>query len=321
MSFFNDTKHLNMYLARDFIITTEGLIFAVTLNGIEDKKVISCLRYVPVSSGLHKVDTREAISLLRTSYPQYLHYSRHRDVTLQAVALNRIQRHLRPREKLSALMSHNNDDPLIELLQKLVNLLGNEGVECRNMGITGSLLAGTQHVDSDIDLVIYGRESFELARRAIRRLSARNFLQPPSMALWQTTYRRRGCALSFPDYLWHEQRKFNKGAIDGIKFDLVLVEQDDRDEDQRRWWKTGRVTIQALVTDAKKAFATPARYNLDHPEIPLALSFTATYTGQAMAGEKVEISGIVELSPDGDSRIIVGSSREAPGEYIKVIHS
>ena len=68
-----------------------------------------------------------------------------------------------------------------------------------------------------------------------------------------------------------------------------------------------------------RPFDYPARYRLDHNEIVEALSFTPTYNGQAFTGETVEISGVLEESGDGCRRIIVGSSREAPGEYIKVL--
>jgi predicted nucleotidyltransferase len=49
------------------------------------------------------------------------------------------------------------------------------------------------------------------------------------------------------------------------------------------------------------------------------VSFTATYTGQAVNGELIEIAGVVEQNAHGVKRIVIGSSREAHGEYIKVI--
>jgi predicted nucleotidyltransferase len=49
------------------------------------------------------------------------------------------------------------------------------------------------------------------------------------------------------------------------------------------------------------------------------VSYTATYTGQVKFGERVEISGLLERSSSGDQRVMVGSSREAEGQYIKVI--
>ena len=42
--------------------------------------------------------------------------------------------------------------------------------------------------------------------------------------------------------------------------------------------------------------------------------------GKADKGETVEVSGIVEQTPQGVKRIVVGSSREAPGEYISRLY-
>ncbi|GAB4364271.1 MAG: nucleotidyltransferase domain-containing protein [Methylohalobius crimeensis] len=310
-----------MFQARDFIITREGLVFAVTLNETEAGRVVACLRYAPTPAGLRKVSTHEAETILRTRYPRYLYHSPRRDALLHAVPINAVETHLCPRQRLRELLDRPATEPLIDKLQRLVDLFEVEGLSSEQLGVTGSLLIGLQHEASDLDLVVYGREPFAQARRIVRDGFAHGWLQAPDRALWRATYQRRGCALSFDEYLWHEQRKYNKGAIDGTKFDLILMEEKSMDDDPRLWYKLGRTRIRAPVIDAEGAFATPARYRLDHPEIPLALCFTATYLGQAEAGERVEISGHLEQASDGERRIVVGTSREAPEEYIKVIPS
>jgi len=50
-----------------------------------------------------------------------------------------------------------------------------------------------------------------------------------------------------------------------------------------------------------------------------SVCYTATYTGQAEQGERIEVAGQLEVSNTGLVRILVGSSREAEGEYIKVL--
>jgi hypothetical protein len=40
-----------------------------------------------------------------------------------------------------------------------------------------------------------------------------------------------------------------------------------------------------------------------------------------MVGETIEIAGMLEEDEHGNQRIVVGSSREAQGEYIKVIRT
>jgi predicted nucleotidyltransferase len=123
--------------------------------------------------------------------------------------------------------------------------------------------------------------------------------------------------LNFEEYLWHERRKLNKALIAGTKFDITLLAAEAHAfADTKR--KFGARTIRARVRDAAGAFDYPARYTLDHAEIGEALAFTHTYAGQAESGEVVEIAGTVEETGAGALRIVIGSSREAPGEFIKV---
>lgn len=83
-----------MYLAKDFVETPEGLIFAVVENTVEQGCVLGFLRYVKVANnGWCKVNTEQATRLLQQDYPEYLFYSKTIDVTLHGVAMKRIKTH------------------------------------------------------------------------------------------------------------------------------------------------------------------------------------------------------------------------------------
>ena len=83
--------------------------------------------------------------------------------------------------------------------------------------------------------------------------------------------------------------------------------------------KLGTRVLRATVTDDFHAFDYPARFEVAEAEIPEVLSYNPTFTGQARKGETVEAAGWVEQLDNGRLRLIVGSTREAPGEYIKVL--
>jgi len=54
---------------------------------------------------------------------------------------------------------------------------------------------------------------------------------------------------------------------------------------------------------------------VDHETVSRVISFTHTYSGQALAGETIEAAGVLE--EHGDTQwLIVGTTREAKGEYI-----
>jgi predicted nucleotidyltransferase len=307
-----------MFLSKDFIETAEGLIFAVVAEGTEHGKVLCFLRYVKGNAGWKKVSTEPANAFLANYYPVYLHYSPTLDAHLHAVAIERIIKHHQPKQRLQQIMLLDQQDAIERDLFRLCELLQQYGLDLSKVGITGSLLVGVQNQSSDIDLVCYGRAVFQQCRALTSELIAQEQLQALNENDWQQSYQRRSCELSFADYVWHERRKNNKAVINGRKFDLNFIDDSARSESPG-FQKCGAITLQCAVIDDTHAFDYPAEFKIDHDEFDAIFSFTATYTGQAMKGETVEVSGIVEQTPQGVKRIVVGSSREAHGEYIKVI--
>ena len=316
---------MSAFYAKDFIETAEGLIFAVVKNGVEQNKVLCFLRYVYLDNHWQKVGTAQANQLLKKHYPQYLHYSKVLDASLHAVNAEQIVQHYQPKQRLQELLDlpgFKNLEGLDQVCTDLIalcQLFQQAGVDLNHVGVTGSLLIGTQKSSSDIDLVIYNRASFQQARQATESLIKDHKLHALTQQNWTDAFQRRDCELNFADYVWHEQRKYNKGMINQHKFDLSLLEETL--EITEPYSKLGAVTLTVQISDDSYSFDYPARFSLLHPKIKTILCFTATYNGQAQAGEWVEVAGQLEVSASGDKRIVVGSSREARGEYIKVLRS
>ncbi|QXP85695.1 nucleotidyltransferase domain-containing protein [Methylococcus sp. Mc7] len=308
------------FLPKDFIQTAEGLHFAIVDGNPEDDRLLCTLRYVPTDDGrLRKLGTAEAAAFLQERHPDYLRLSRRLDAVLPAVPLECIARHFHPRDRVRTLIAGQSRDPIEAKVRRLLGLFAAEGLNLAEFGLTGSLLIGAQTPASDIDLVVYDPSTFDAARAVVAKATADGRLSEPAEADWRKAYERRGCTLAFEDYLWHERRKFNAGFIEGTKFDLTLVLPRPLDPIQPAA-KRGPMILRATVTDDRRAFEYPARYRTDHPRVGAILSFTHTYVGQARTGEKIEASGQLEALPDGTERLVVGSSREAPGEYIRVLH-
>lgn len=307
-----------MFFAKDFIETAEGLVFAVVAPGLEEGKALCFLRYVHEPSGWTKVATEQANHLLQQHHPDYLYYSPILDAHLHAVAVDRIAKHHQPKHRLQQLMQAPRHDVVERDLFQLCQLFKQHGLDLAQLGITGSLLVGVQNQGSDIDLVCYGRKIFHQCRAITRELVDLGLLQALNEQDWQQSYERRSCDLSFDDYVWHERRKCNKAVINGRKFDLNFIDHNANSE-AINYQKRGAITLQCRVVDDTFAFDYPAEFKIDHGQIGSIVSFTATYTGQAVSGEMVEVAGMLEQSEQGLKRIVVGSSREAHGEYLKVI--
>jgi predicted nucleotidyltransferase len=309
-----------MFCSKDFIETAEGLIFAVVAQGTEQGKALCFLRYVKDGSGWNKVTTEPANAFLKQHHPDYLHYSPILDTHLHAVAINRVVKHHQPKQRLQQIIQTKQHDTIERDLFQLCSLLQEHGLDLTQIGITGSILVGVQKRSSDIDLVCYGRAVFHQCRAVTRELIGQGQLQELNDNDWQESYQRRSCELSLADYVWHERRKTNKAVINGRKFDLSFIDDSLRSE-VTCYRKLGAITVRCRVIDDTHAFDYPAEFKIDHEQFDAIVSFTATYTGQAVKGETVEVSGIVEQTQQGVKRIVVGSSREAHGEYIKVIRA
>jgi predicted nucleotidyltransferase len=309
-----------MFFVKDFIETEEGLIFAVVAQSTEQNKVLCFLRYVNETPFWIKYQTAEANAFLKQNYPAYMHYSTELDAHLHAVATDRIVRHYQPKQRLQQIMQANQHDSVEQDVFRLCELYQQHGLDLSQAGITGSILIGAQQHSSDIDLVCHERNLFHACRAITRELINQGQLQELKDKNWQLSYERRSCALSFAEYVWHEQRKYNKAVINGRKFDLNFIDLSVNPK-PINYQKCGSITLQCRILDDACAFDYPAEYKIEHEHISSIVSFTATYTGQALSGEIVEVSGMLEQTAQGNKRIVAGSSREAPGEYIKVIQS
>lgn len=306
------------YQPKDFVETRQGLIFAVMDFDREDDHVLCFLRYLRKLKGFQKLSTEDANQLLRDRFPKFLFYSKRCDAQLHGVASGEITQHFRPRQRINDLKSTPARDSLEQCATEIVEIFSDAGLSPENLGITGSILIAAQSAGSDIDLVVYGRDNFALARKIISESIDAGRFQQLNTNQWQDAYARRAPSITQKEYIWHEQRKFNKAMYHNIKFDISLLDDSGRMSGQRSR-KIGRSIIDAVVSCDRYAFDYPARYQLDHDDIVEAISFTPTYAGQAFMGETIKVSGNVESSINDRRRIVVGSTREAPGEYIKVI--
>ena len=314
--FVRPIKH--MILSKDFIETEEGLVFAVVVSGVEQEKVLAFLRYVKQDGQWLKLNTAQANQLLKERYFSYLHYSKDLDAHLHAVSIDSISKHHHPRKRLQELIEADTLDLIEKDLLCLVDLLKQNNVDLSQIGVTGSILIGAQQPSSDIDLVCYSRATFHECRQITRQLIKENKLQELHEQDWQDSYDRRSCDLSYTEYVWHERRKYNKATINGRKFDLNFI-SDSESLHPISYEKICNIVLQCRVIDDEYTFDYPAVFKIDHHELDAVVCFTATYTGQAVKGELIEVSGQIERSSMGVKRIVVGSSREANGEYIKVI--
>ena len=293
---------------RDFVEDRDGCIYAVSNYDNTDR--IGCiLRYVPDLSGermdpsgrrYRKYEFAQSFAWIREHKPEYLD-------SVHRVPCGDVVRVYKPEEEIGNVAARNI---------RVQRLLSHFTLPAGSFGCTGSLLCGLENESSDIDIVVYGDAWFS-AQCQLRHMVAEGVIPAMSEGMWRKVYEKRVPEISFDAFVLHEQRKWNRGEFEGTYFDLLYT-RDYGNLDAVPPGKgevLGRAMIEATVTDASLSFDSPAVYDVDHDDISRVLSFTHTYSGQALAGEVIEARGVVEQH--GDERwLIVGTTREAKGEYI-----
>ncbi len=305
---------------KDYIQTADDLFFAVVSDVIDDDRVATTLRYYCDKGGrYHKLQGEVADTFLKRTHKNYLYHSQFLDVQVHAVPLADINQIWRPEQGIKQLLQVKEHDLKQRDACHCVMLLLGSGVPQEQLGITGSLLIGTYNDQSDIDLVVYGRNHFFKIREQVKTLIEQGKFSQLDNDDWQSAYKRRDCSLSFDEYFSHEQRKFNKFICGFTKVDISLIPlKEECVEDKGPFRKHDFITLYATVTDDLYSFDYPARYFIDHETIPEIVSYTATYTGQAFTGDKIEAAGYIEEDTMGKKRLMVGTSREAENEYIRL---
>jgi predicted nucleotidyltransferase len=293
---------------RDFIVDKDGWLYAV--SAYDNTETIGCvLRYVPDETGkrVHpsgkrytKYDFEDAYALIARTKPQYsglLHRVPYADVT----------RVLKPEQEIGRITRHH---PRVRTLLELFCLPPG------TIGCTGSLLCGLENAESDIDLVVYGKHWFT-AQERVRRGIRENRVEGLSEDMWRRVYEKRKPEIPYEVFILHESRKWNRGQIEGTYFDILYTRSYEQagTAPAGKGKVLGKRRIEARVTDASLAFDNPAVYEVEHEVVSRVLSFTHTYSGQALAGEIIEACGVCEQHGN-ECWLIVGTTREARGEYI-----
>ena len=293
---------------RDFIEDDDGWIYAVSTYDNTD--TIGCvLRYVPDADGerVHasgtrykKYDFEDAYAFIALHKPQYADL-------LQRIPNSDVKRVWKPDEELPTIAKKH------PRVQKLVTLFG---LPAGTIGCTGSLLCGLENETSDIDMVVYGRHWF-IAQALVRQGILDGKVEGLSAEMWRKVYDKRKPEIPYDQFVLHEERKWNRGQIEGTYFDILFTRSYDelKSAPLSKGTVMGKETIEAKVLDASLSFDNPAIYEIAHESVNRVLSFTHTYSGQALAGETIEACGVLEQH--GKERwLVVGTTREARGEYI-----
>ena len=329
---------------RDFIYTTDDLFFATTTYLHPEDRIMSFLRYIPDQNGdrslnnkqYSKVDSNQAYNFLANNFPEYLFDCEITNVQMMGVPIERVEKLLLPTNRLHEIMESQKRDKLLEKVVILAETFHDHtGISFNKMGISGSILPGLYKPNiSDIDFVIYGLKNHRTVMEAFEDIKKENgILKGIEGEYWKKLYNKRikDSSLSYEEFRWYENRKNNRGILDGTLFDILQTRDWDEINGSygaTRYEPMGCIEIECTVTDSLAAFDNPAVYKVEEvkiiegPNIPISevASYTHTYAGQAREGERITARGKLEkvIGENISYRLIVGTTRESIGEFIKL---
>jgi len=324
-----------------YVETPERLIFAVKGLVHPPDRLVAYLRYVADPTGdrvregiryRRVYGFEEQLAMVRSRYPQYMHYDEAWDVELQSVPRDRVWRKYDPSEGLKCLMSSNTDDPLVQAAKGFAEKLSSaSGVDVKDMGISGSLLLSLHTSSSDIDFVVYGVKNCLKARDALRGLldegeDFKRFDEERMRGLFD--FRATETPMDYEVFVEQEKRKVIQGLYKGyVYFIRFLKDLDEVGEayGERRCRRLGVAEVRARVIDDSESLFTPCNYKVECLEVSEGevdaralrevTSFRGRFAEQAFEGEVIDVRGILEevrFRGERYQRIVVG----APGDYM-----
>jgi predicted nucleotidyltransferase len=313
----------------DYILTVEGLFFAVKGSVHPDELVIGILRYVPDPSGDREIgdvayrrvyDIRSTTEYLRKNYPRYINQILRIGVELQSVPVDRVISHFDPRARLTSILENPNSE-VENVLTAFVEAISEFGsIPTTSIGVTGSLLIGAQNESSDIDINVYGHDDSQRAYKALVKIrETLGWVKPLEGSIFESVLQARwgDTRISLDRFSGIEARKVLHGLVYGREYFVRLLVPDDTLESR----PVEKVTIKAKVTDTSRANFNPCVIGVRpvDEKIPWKIrelkSYRGKFTEQVNEGDMVEVRGALEEvhGPDGVyHRVMLGGK----GDYL-----
>lgn len=335
---------------RDFLETSEGLLFCVVGYLHPPDRYTAYLKYSPAAEGrwrrsgqayhrnlayYHAHQVGQTLDFLQTHYPDYVAYCPVRNMLFSFVPHERVRTYYRPEERLAEIV-RAPADPLEEEVARLAQAIHEAaGVALEQLGVTGSILLGIHDpAFSDIDLTVYGAENAQRVREALRAGTIPDLypLDGAFVERWcQETAPRHHLTLRDTQRLAARRWNYRLYGPHRRYLSLHPTRSDAEIREvygEHTYRDIGVARLSGVVADAEEAIFLPARYRLEQvrvlegPEVPVQeiCSYEGLFCQAADVGERVEAQGKLE-EVDGGAwyRLVIGSSHRAGAEYLRVV--
>jgi hypothetical protein len=316
-------------------VTKEGFIFNVFGYEHPKARVLAFLKYIPATFknlfdlkylknswkyGKHRVfraeqlytaqNYRSFLETFRTDFPEYIYFCPFRTKEIISAPCNSIAEIYVPRECLQRLAKVQEKDTLQTAALDLIEMLSRESqISFNDFGIHGSIALNMHTPKSDIDLVVYGAQSFRKLETTIDKLSKRGTLTYVSKNRIDAARRYKA---KYKGKLFMYNAVRNKEEINP-NYGLF------------RYSPINQIEFRSKISNDGEAMFRPAIYGISDYEpantasrlkestIPaFVVSMVGCYRNVARKGDTIRVSGILERVENVETRkafyqVVVGT--------------
>ncbi len=319
---------------KDFVETSEGLIFCVVGYLHPPDKYTVYLKYRPGQEGKWKrkgiryqrmihlysaAKIQAGTSWLRENHPDYLSFCDVRGIELPLVPRKRVTRYYIPEERLLEMLEGAKDSLEAKTIRLVDQFSESTGVPASKFGVTGSILLGTHNPRySDINMTVLS----DVYARRIRESTDSIYegeLEPHSSKAIKRWQRQRAQLLGIPEK-YKDQivcPHWLRGRIDGTPFHLHPTRTDDENTSiygEEYYTALEPVELLATITDDSESLFAPVIFGIDDvriikgpqklPLINRVESFEGIFAGCASQGDRVRVHGILEEVKDKEGQLL-----------------
>jgi len=258
------------------------------------------------------------LETFRKNFPDYLYSCPFRGKDVISAPVSSLRRVYVPRECLSFVARLKQRDGLQKLMLDFINLLSSEsGIGVQDFGIHGSIALNMHTPQSDIDIVVYGKQNFRKLEKTIEKLVEAGTLSYVFSNRLDAARR-------------HKVRYLNKIFMYNA---VRKPEEVNSAYGIHKFTKLAFVKFCCTVKDDSEAMFRPAIYRIEDYKpadsvsvlskyrIPkLVVSMIGCYRNVAKRGDKVRVAGVLERVENLETgevfhQVVVGSGT-SEGEYI-----
>ncbi len=232
------------------------------------------------------------LEAFRKNFPNYVYFCPFRKKEVISTPLNSIKKVYVPKECLHSLTKIKRKDNLQKMTLDFVNLLsGESGITLENFGVHGSIALNMHTSKSDIDIVVYGAQSFRKLEKTIEKLVETGTLSYVFNNRLDAARRCKGRYLS-KIFMYNAVRK---------------PEEVNSKYGMYKFTPLTLVKFSCTVKDDSEAMFRPAIYKVEDYEpansisvlpkekIPeLVVSMIGCYRNIARQGNKIRVAGMLE---------------------------